>query len=204
MGKVEPQTIRAHIGARLIYVRSQNLTQRRLKQMRRGMVPGAGRASFSVQLDLDGVSLFQEPFGHLTQVIYGSIRQLAGCGDFHFPQRSRQNSDIADLTAALGIKRRHIQNNRHLFAIPGLGHNPAFAEHADDGSNARRIINSQLVNAQSRQIGNHNSRRFFLPRRPGSFPLFGHCLVESSLVQFQTLLGQNFIRQFPRETKCVI
>ena len=108
--EVEAQPLRLDERAFLLHVRAEHFAQRRMQQMRRGVIQHDGRTPLRVDLRLHAIADGDAARCDLALVAEGRA-ELLRIADCKSPRARRQLARVADLPAALRIERRALEHD---------------------------------------------------------------------------------------------
>ena len=145
MRKVKPHTVLIHQLARLLHVRSEHTAQRRLQQVRRRMVAGDGRTGLRIHDRLHRIAHAQVTHLHRTGMQHQPVRVLGRAEHLKGASGRLQQAAVTHLTAALSVKRRHIEHHDGL--VPdrnGLDLLIVADDRGDPGGRLRRLVSDEF------------------------------------------------------------
>ena len=206
VAEVKAAAVLIIVGACLVNVVAQHLTQRQLKQMAGGVVGHDAAAALLVYLCRYGIFGGQAACGHGADVHKVTLVVLLGVFDGEDILSVDHHTGIADLTARLPIEGGRVHNQGRLLSFL---HAVGKAAVADDGKDVCRLLQSGVTGELGRShrcqvdaVGAPAAD--VLARFSCADPLLVHQTGKFFLVDGDVLLCQDFAGQINRETKGIV
>ncbi len=209
--EIEAHPVWRHQRTRLLDVRAQNIAQRRMHEVRRGMVALIAFAARGVRLAGHAIAHAQRLLG-LDAMRHEARDWIIGAphvgyfeGSFVVPERAR----IGDLAAGFGIERRAVENNFAFRARRQFAGEPFGSDDRLDAAvaRARAIVKIRLGAKRFRQFRVSGARDFLVRAFPGGFgplPLLRHRPVEFCRVEGDALVAQRIRDEIERQPKGIV
>ena len=179
--EVEAQVVGRHQRAGLGNVGAQDLAQRRVKQVRAGMVEPQALTPARVHRHRDFLVLAQAPLRDRDPVDDELRAAIVGIEDLAAPVPADHGAGIPDLAAGLGIGWRPVEDDLHRLARPGFGAPAPAVHHGEDARGRGQVGIAEK--ARARQLRGqaliHGGRAVLAGRleaaaRPGAHALRLH------------------------------
>ena len=203
ISEVKSQPVRRYRGTCLIYLVTYHLLQSSLQQMSGSMVASRSQLTGLVHFNLHGLANLQLTFLHISHMIDSTVRQFFCILGADAAKLGNQQTLIAHLSAAFSVERSLVENDAGLFAVLQLVHQHAVLPDGNHLALSGSLIHHQLAGIQLGKVG-HSHALVLSAGAASAGALLLHGLVEAFLVQLQSLLMENFFRQFPREAVSIV
>jgi hypothetical protein len=200
VGEVEAELVGATRGARLAHVRPEALPERRVQEVRRGVVPHRREAGDVVDLGLDPSPGVQpvHPALQLDRLVVPDPVDVGDGGGAALPP---ENPRVGDLSAALGVEGALLElDERPAVVRLGGEHTRLGLELLVADKPARRRGRGKAEHGAMVILGAMGGRR----SHPGPRPLLLHQLLEALVVDGEALLRQQLLGQVVREAVGVV
>ena len=138
MGEVEAQVIGRHQRAGLRDVRAEHLAERGVEQMRPGVVLAQALAARRLHADRHVFALAEAPAAHAHAVDEKLRAAVVRVDDLATAVAPDERTDVAHLTARLGVSRGAIEDHLDLGALRHFGHTPQPIRAIDEGQDPCR------------------------------------------------------------------
>ena len=207
--EVEPQTVGRDERARLLDMVAQHLDQRRLQNMRGGVVAGDERTAALVDFRVHVVVLANGARGDNARV-RGKIRLgLGGVFDLDGAVLVEDGARVADLAAHLSVERRLVEDDGDLVALVCLVDDLPVDDEVDD---ARVAVVFSVADELGRAVRVEDMRvdvakalpGLVVACRAGALALSGHLLVKAVLVHVDAALCADLGRELVGEAIGVV
>ncbi len=209
-GKVEPEVIRGHEGARLAGALADDIAQRPMEQMRPRVV--AHRVGAPLGVD-DGVDRLADPEPPVKGPAMDDQPAERPLGVVHGEQRRpatglAELAAVADLAAALGVERRPIEHDLRLALAGQLVELDAVTDDRDDPALRLRALVAQELRVARPSVDRAVERgglgllgQFRLLAAPTPLPLLSKGRLEPLAIDPDPVFGGQLDCQVERETR---
>ena len=202
MREIEAQAIRRNQRAGLRGMRTKYIAQRVVQQVRGSVVAHHIAAALGVDIRLELIVQRDAPRFDCA-IVDDHARHRALCiGDVHAAIRPNQHAGVAHLAAAFGVEGRAVKHQLHWLASAGRAYGIAARHQRQHAPAGGIVLVAEKFRRRQLEIAPHLGLGAALELRSGAAAraLLGHRPVVGWLINFQTLLGGNFLRQVERET----
>jgi hypothetical protein len=206
---VEAQTLRRDERALLGHMRTQNLAQRLVNEMRGGVVRAQARAPRMVDLELDRRADLHRTRGNHALVHEEAVGLLQRIGDIDREPLARNRARVAHLAAGLAVKRSLVDDQRNRLAGFGCVGFAAIAhDRLDHALGLLSVVAEEFRRAQPLTQRKPDRLRSCLARACPALARLGalalHGVVEPVKIDRDAALAQRVLRKVEREAIRVV
>ena len=212
VGEVKAQAIGANVAASLLHMVAQNLAQRRMEQMRAGMVARNALAAKLVDNRANGVAHVKLAFDDFHVVAGETLLGSLGIDDFSLEAFAFDNAGVAHFAAHFGVERSQAQHNLGGVARgDGVDALAFLDERANARACAHAVVAHEFGSANFfENVGMHAAVRapcgfrVFHVCRASALTLGFHAALKALHVDLHAAIGAHFLGNLNGETVGVV